>query len=516
MPHREPHPARRFHGVRLVLLLLVAGCAPIATIRGGAVAGPGSLGMELSSIFDDPAFAHAHWGVVVYTPRTGETIVRRNGWRLFLPASNMKLVTGAAALEALGPEFRYRTVVGAAGPVRDGVLGGDLVIRGGGDPSISGRFHGEAREVFRAWADSLRAHGVYRVSGSIVGVEDYLEPVRYGRGWSWDDLQYAYSAPISSLQYDDASFRVEVFPSRQVGSPALLSIEPPTGHVRVLNRIVTTAAGVARVSFGYTDEGSLLLTGEIPTDTLAVTLTVAVRDPAHYFVHVLRETLRESGIQVDGPPLVSDGMDLEPGTRQVTPLFTHSSATLREIMPAFMKPSQNQIAEILLRTLGKELRGVGTDAAGVAVVDSMMNAWGLPADQLVVADGSGLSRYNFASPDFLIALLDRMARSHYRELWYGALPVAGVDGTLRGRLLGTPAQGRVHAKTGTLFNTRALSGYATTAEGETVIFSMVVNAHALTAADADRLIDRALIRLASFSRSAALEAGSARRQVAQR
>jgi serine-type D-Ala-D-Ala carboxypeptidase/endopeptidase (penicillin-binding protein 4) len=165
-----------------------------------------------------------------------------------------------------------------------------------------------------------------------------------------------------------------------------------------------------------------------------------------------------------------------------------------------MKPSQNQIAEILLRTLGRELRGAGTDAAGIAVVDSMMAAWGLPAGQLIVADGSGLSRLNHMSPEFAVGLLDRMGRGHYREQWYASLPVAGVDGTLRGRLLGTPAQGRVHAKTGTLSNTRALSGYVTTADGETILFSMIVNAHALTAADADRLIDRALVRLASYSR----------------
>jgi serine-type D-Ala-D-Ala carboxypeptidase/endopeptidase (penicillin-binding protein 4) len=488
----------------LLAAAVSAACAPAATVpRGPAPGTLLSLGPEIGAIFDDTAFAHAHWGVVVRSLHTGETLYRRNGQRLFIPASNMKLVTGAAALEALGPDFRYRTEIGGTGPVTGGVLRGDLVVRAGGDPTISARFHPDSRAVFRAWADSLRARGITRVGGAVLGIDEYTDGVPYGRGWTWDDLHFAYSAPFAGLQLDDGSFRLQVFPGRAAGDPALVSLDPPTAHVHVRNEMVTGQPGTpARLSYAYTDmPGTLRVSGQVPRDTVALEVNVAVRDPARFFVTVLRETLREAGIQVDGPAVLWGDRE-EPGAAmpRATPLFVHRSAPMREIIPAFMKPSQNQMAELLLRSLGRELRGTGSARAGVQVVDSIFLSWGLPQRGLLMADGSGLSRYNFVSPDLLIALLEHMTRTPNHELWRASQPVAGIDGTLRGRMRGTPAEGNVHAKTGTLSNVRALSGYVTTADGERLVFSMMVNGHALSAADADRLIDAALVRLAGFSR----------------
>jgi serine-type D-Ala-D-Ala carboxypeptidase/endopeptidase (penicillin-binding protein 4) len=493
--------------VRFALVLLLAlapACAPaVAAPRGPAPGTLAALGAEVGALFDDTLFAHAHWGVVLHAPRTGETLYRRNGERLFIPASNMKLVTGAAALEALGPDFRYRTEVSASGPVQNGILRGDLVVRAGGDPTISARFHEDARAVFRQWADSLRVRGVRRVAGAVVGVDEYTDGVPYGRGWTWDDLHFAYSAPVSGLQLNDATVRLSVFPGRAVGEPALVSLEPATGHLRVQNEVTTAAPGApARIAFGYTEVGEALrVTGQVPRDTVAVEVNVAVRQPARFFIDVLRETLRESGIQVDGPAVLWGDRGEEGAAGRYVPLFVHASAPMREILPAFMKPSQNQVAEILLKTLGRELRGAGSAAAGRQAVDSIFTSWGLPQRQLLVADGSGLSRYNFVSPDLLIALLAHMDRSPNRELWLASQPVAGIDGTLRARMRGTPAEGNVRAKTGTLSNVRALSGYVTTADGERLLFATIVNGHLLTAADADRLVDAALARIAGFRRN---------------
>jgi serine-type D-Ala-D-Ala carboxypeptidase/endopeptidase (penicillin-binding protein 4) len=488
----------------LFLLVLAAACAPaVPAARAPAPGTLAALGAEVGAVFDDPVFAHAHWGVVVRSLHTGETLHRRNGERMFIPASNMKLVTGAAVLETLGPDFRYRTEVAATGPVQGGVLRGDLVVRGGGDPTISGRFHDDARAVFRAWADSLRVRGVTRISGAVMGVDEYFDNVPYGRGWTWDDLHFAYSAPVAGLQLDDAKFRLQLFPGRAAGEPALVSLDPPTAHVHIHNEAVTVPAGTPpRITFGYTDvPGTLRVGGQVPIDTVALEVNVAVREPARYFVNVLRETLREAGIQVDGHAVVWGDREEEGAAMpRFVPLFVHHSAPMREILPAFMKPSQNQIAEMLLKTLGRELRGQGSARAGVQAVDSIFLAWGLPERQLLMADGSGLSRYNFVTPELLIALLEHMSRSPNGELWYSSQPVAGVDGTLRARMRGTPAEGNVHAKTGTLSNVRALSGYVTTADGERLLFSMIVNGHALTASDADRLIDTALARIAGFSR----------------
>jgi serine-type D-Ala-D-Ala carboxypeptidase/endopeptidase (penicillin-binding protein 4) len=488
-----------------VLMLALVACAPARPAAAPASGTLAALGPEIQRTFDDTAFAHAHWGVVVRSLSTGETVYRRNGEKLFIPASNVKLITGATALEALGPDFRHRTEIAAAGAVQGGVLRGDLLVRAGGDPTISARFHADARTPFRAWADSLRSRGVVRIAGAIVAIDDYFDDVPYGRGWTWDDLHRAYSAPIAGLQLDEGSFRLQLFPGRVVGAPALVSLDPPTGHVRVLNHAVTVAAGqAAHLAFGYDEADMLVVTGQVPHDTIALEVSVAVREPVRYFVTVLRETLREAGIQVDGPALVWGDREEQAATPpRYAPLFVHHSAPLREIIPAFMKPSQNQMAEMVLKTLGRELRGEGSAAAAGEVIDSMFAAWQLPPERLLLADGSGLSRYNFTSPDLLLALLERMTHSPNWDVWYPSLTIAGIDGTLRNRMRDTPAEANVHAKTGTLANVRALSGYVTTADGERLIFSMIVNGHALTAADADRLVDATLARLAGFSRRSA-------------
>ncbi len=485
----------------VLLAALLAACAPAmrsAPAPGSPTPSRLALSAALDSVFADTALAHAHWGVLVRSLDTGETLYRQNPAKTFLPASNMKLVTGAMALEALGPEFRFRTRVLAAGPVRDGALRGDLVVVGGGDPTISARFGGDdARAVLRSWADSLRAHGVTRIEGAIVAIDTAFDRRLAGRGWAWDDLDAAYAAEVSGLEFNEGTLQVRVFPAERVGAPGIVVLDPPTGYAPIVNRTVTVAPGAAaRLDVERDLTGpAVVVTGQVPADT-SLRASVAVRDPTRYFVAVLRETLREAGVAVDGPALVPGDRDEELGTpAATTPLFTFHSPPLREILPAMMKPSQNQIAEILLKTLGRELRREGSAAAGEAAIDSLLRTRGIDPRALVMADGSGLSRYDLVTPELLVELLAMMTRSPSWELWYSALPVAGVDGTLERRLVGTAGEGRVHAKTGTLTGVRALSGYLTTAGGERLAFSMLVNHHLLSSRDADRVVDAALLRI---------------------
>jgi D-alanyl-D-alanine carboxypeptidase/D-alanyl-D-alanine-endopeptidase (penicillin-binding protein 4) len=418
---------------------------------------------------------------------------------MFVPASNIKLLTGAAALETLGPDYRFRTTVSGGGPVRAGVLQGDLVVRGGGDPTISARFHGgDARAVFRAWADSLAARGVRRVSGRVVGIDSVFDDVPLGRGWAWDDLDAPYSAEISGLAFNEGAILVRALPDAAGG--VRVTTEPPTGYAPLEAAVARGAPGApprlqASRALGA---AQVRVRGVLPTDSAALQTGVAVRNSTGFFVAVLRETLIERGIRVDGAAVDAD--DLAPGdrVRAATPLFEHASPPLAEILPAYMKPSQNQIAEMLLRGVGRERRGAGSVAAGAAVMDSLLGVWGVEPRRLVMADGSGLSRYNLASPSLFVGLLARMGRGPHAALWRDALPVAGVDGTLASRLRGTPAQGNVRAKTGTLSGTRGLSGYLTTADGEGLAFSILVNGHTL----AVRVIDAALLRLVGWSRRA--------------
>lgn len=474
----------------------IAGCAPLLAGGAGSAASD-PLARSVQAIVADTALDHAHWGMLVRSARTGETLYAQNAERLFVPASNMKLVTGALALETLGPDYRYRTEVLGAGPVQNGTLRGPLVVRGFGDPTLSGRFDADPRERFRLFADSLRARGITRVAGGIIGVDSAFVDGPLGAGWAWDDAISYYASEFGALQFNEGAVDLTVVPSQRVGDPAVVILEPAIQYVSVNNQAVTVAPGApSRISITRDASGpGLIVRGEIAAEGDHVRRSVSIRGPSLFFLSAMRETLREAEVSVEGPVLLTE--DLEVGdlsTARATPLFVFHSPPLREILPGMMKPSQNWIAETLLRTVGLELRGEGSARAGAAVADSLFAAWGLPAEKRV-ADGSGLSRYNLLSPVLLADLLARMDRSTHRELWIASLPEAGVDGTLASRLRGTPLAGNLRAKTGTLSGVRALSGYMTTRSGEPVIFSVMVNNHVRSASDADRIIDAALVRV---------------------
>jgi D-alanyl-D-alanine carboxypeptidase/D-alanyl-D-alanine-endopeptidase (penicillin-binding protein 4) len=503
------HLPRRF--AALLLVPVLASCATASARPAPAPAPPpasapapaAAFAAALDSIFGDTTFAGANWGVMVRSLDTGETLYERNSGKMFVPASNMKLVTSSTALETLGPDFRYRTAVVATGPVANGVLRGDLVVIGSGDPTIAADFHnGDALAVFHAWADSLRAHGVRRITGRVIGNDDVFDDVPYGRGWAWDDMDADYSAEIGGLEYNLGVVGVTVARGANQGDPPRVALDPATAYTPVTETAITSRPGSPDdIEVTRQDAGpGIVVAGEIPADTGVERTSVAIRNNTAYFATVLRETLVASGIAVGGAAVDED--EIAPAARPAvtSTLFTQVSPPLSEILHGFLKPSQNQIGEILLKTEGRVLRGEGTARAGIAAIDSVAKAWGLPARRLAQADGSGLSRYNLVAPVFLIGVLEHMRRSPNFQTFYDALPIAGVDGTLANRMKGTPLQGNVHAKTGTVSNVRSLSGYVTTAAGEQMAFSMIVNHHTVTSRDADRLAEAALMRLYQLPR----------------
>jgi serine-type D-Ala-D-Ala carboxypeptidase/endopeptidase (penicillin-binding protein 4) len=486
-----------------LIALATASCAPLLATRPGT-GGPAAttpLQAELDAIFGAEWIDHAHWGILVRSLDSGETIYTRNADRLFVPASVVKLLTGAAMLETVGPDFRYRTIISTSGTIRGNVLDGSLVVTGSGDPTFSSRFHADPRDVFRAWADSLRSHGITRISGSIIGVDTAFVGPTLGSGWAWDDLMAGYAAEFGALQFNENVVELDIFPNRNPPQPAVIVVTPATQSIRVFNDTRTmpdgsnTALRIVRDEFGT----GIVARGEIAADADPVRRSVSAGTPAAFLIALLRETLREAGVVVEGQPVLFG--ELEPydtSVRGAMPLFEYRSPPLSEILPRMLKPSQNLIAETMLRTVGREMVGVGSAEGGVAVVDSLLTAWDLDVGSYRMADGSGLSRYNLLSPSLVVALLARMDRSAHRELWIQSLPLGGRDGTLLSRMREPPLIERVQAKTGTLSGVRSLSGYLTTQRGERVVFSMIVNNHTLAAADVDRLVDSALERIATF------------------
>ncbi len=494
VPARTPRDPRRLFAA--LLLLLASGCAPAFTAAPPAAA---PLAAELDQIFDEPSLAHAHWGVLVRSLDSGETIYARNAERLFMPASNMKLLTGAAALETVGPDYTYTTVVAAGGPVVNGTVEGPLVITGNGDPSFGGRFHERPRDVLRAWADSLRAHGITRIAGGIIAVDTAFADPYLGDGWMWDDLAGSSSAEFGALQFNDGVVDIEIFPSQTGLAPAVVVLDPATQYVRITNDTRTMPAGsntAVRIEREETGPG-IIIRGEIAADADPVSRRIAVRSPPLYLVSVLREVLRESGVSVEGPPVHYRAVGLlDAAIFGAMPIFTYASPPMSEVVREMMKPSQNQIAETILRTVDRESGGEGTARGARMVLDSLFGVWGVEHTASRIADGSGLSRYNLLSPALLVELLEYMDDSEHREAWIASLPISGRDGTLASRMREGPLYERVLAKTGTLGNVRALSGYLTTQSGERMAFSMMINANLLGSGAADRVAEAALERIA--------------------
>lgn len=353
----------------------------------------------------------------------------------------------------------------SSGAIVEQTLQGDLTVVGRGDPTMSDHIQGNAMRPLRAIADSLWQRGIRRITGSVVAVGNAFPGPVAGFGWAWDALDGASFAGVDELLFNEGLSVIRVRGAERPGELAIVETRPARTWPQLRNFAVTVPRdSVATPASGRGGRGgsntrvsayndtlttSVVVRGRIAVGDSA-SITIAQHDPTSSFVAALTEALRDRGIAVDGQPPM-------PGNRPADPLFTVSSVPLREILPALMKPSQNQIAEVLLRTLGLERTGVGTADSGRRVVERQLTAWGLAADGFVIRDGSGLSRSDLLSPETIVGLLDVMRRSPHFDLYRASLPIAGVDGTIRTRMRGTPAENNVRAKTGTLSMVRSLS-----------------------------------------------------------
>jgi D-alanyl-D-alanine carboxypeptidase/D-alanyl-D-alanine-endopeptidase (penicillin-binding protein 4) len=407
---------------------------------------------------------HAFVGVLVRSLTRGDTLYQRDAERVFVPASNQKLLTSATALDRLGAEYRFVTRVLATGETSaDGTLHGDLVLQGSGDPILS---TADLADLAR----QVAAAGVRRVTGSLRADESRFDANPRSRGWSAGD-EFDYSNQISALSLNRNRVRVRVAPGDRPGRLAAITLEPPTSYVRVVNRCVTgPSGGTARVIFQRArDRNEVTVSGSVPAGGGAVADYVTVEQPALYAANVFRDALRDAGSEIVGPTV---WLRAPFGAR---PLAAHSSPPLAEILPLLNKPSDNFIAEMLLQGLGAERQGTGTTSAGAAEVRAFLRDTVMDGNPVVVSDGSGLSRMDLVSPATLCGLLEFMSRHRDADVFRRSLPIAGVDGTLGRRMRNTPAANNAHAKTGTLTHVSALSGYVTAANGETLVFSLMTN-----------------------------------------
>lgn len=444
-------PTNTLRIFRSMAAVVATACAAIACAPAGSsgvapvpqrISARAALRHTIDSLVDRPIFRTAEWAVLVVDPTLSDTVYAHNAASLMIPASNMKIVTSAVALTQLGGDFRFKTTFAAHGPVQDGVLNGDLVVTGRGDPTLSDHVRGDARAAMGQLADSIVAHGIHSITGHIYSGADNFPGAPVGNGWTWNDLAYDYGAGVDELLFNEGMSRT----------------------------LVHTAAG----------------------DSVKL---VPARDPTHDYLAVLQDALQARGVHTAQG--VADSVVPHDAVRLDT-LFVVSSIPLREILPYFLKPSQNQIGEDLLRTVGLERTGVGSADSGIAVTKRQLTSWGIPHDGYVLNDGSGLARADLVSPQTLVRVLDRMQTSPDFSVYYYALPIAGVDGTIARRMRGTPAANNVHAKTGSISWVRSLSGYVTDAAGRRLIFSALCNKYTTPPDSVTRTADSIAATLAAY------------------
>jgi serine-type D-Ala-D-Ala carboxypeptidase/endopeptidase (penicillin-binding protein 4) len=446
--------------------------APGAT---DGVAAP-SLAARIDAILERPSLRSADWGIEVRDASSGRVLYARAADRRFIPASNLKLLVSATAAHHLDPGYRYRTTLYATGPVRDGVLEGDLVLFGRGDPLISTRYGRPLAGVWDELADSLLARGVRRVSGGVVADDSYFEAQHVSPDWDPYDLRWWYAAPVGALGYNDNSVEVHVAPGT-VGKAPRVSWVPRSEYVQVENRAVTVAAGRAATADLERTAGTragIRLFGQVRAGSGTDVEFFAVPSGAEYAGTTFRETLERRGITIGrhAVRVVTDSA-LSPA-RGATVLAEHWSDPLPRVIGPILLNSQNWIAETLLKTVGREVRGQGSWDAGIAVErEFLTRTVGIDSADLVLRDGSGLSDRNLVTARALVRLLDYVRRTPRMAVVRESLPVAGREGSLRARL--TDLVGRVAAKTGYIGGVDSLSGWVATDDGRTVIFSILAN-----------------------------------------
>ncbi len=506
-------------GTILILASLSAGQAgdpadggprPRAAVGAAEAAAVATLQDDLDRILRTANLRGTDAALIVVSLDRGDTLFAHNPDALLIPASNAKVYTTSAALWYLGPAFRFNTYLLATGPVRDGVLEGDVVLYGTGDPALSQRF---GVDLPAAFADTLVALGVTEIRGDVIGDASYFEASGPGRGWQVAYSNALYAAPASALSIAENIAILEVVAGASAGAPAIVRVTPGGEGIGVENRVTTVASGRSSVRVnrsGYA--GPLVVEGRVALRSGPIHWSVPVADPPRFAAGALRAAVEARGIRVAGTVRTHADANTSPVSRRslfapalgagsaTRVLAIHTSPPLLDILEVINKRSNNFLAEQVLRTVGRVAQGAGSAAGGeFAFSHFSRRIAGVDTAKVRLVDGSGLSPLNRTSVRAMAELLASVSASPIGEVFWSTLPRTGAPGGLR-RMIGTPADGRIWAKTGTINRVSALSGYVVTASGERLAFSMINNRASATLA-AKRAEDNVGIRLARFDRT---------------
>ena len=510
------------HGRSGVLAMLVLITAIFVEVAGSATSfqaqeAATTLGTQLQQLIDQPKWESALWGVHIVSLKDGKVLFSSNARKRFLPASNMKLLIGAAALDAFGADFRFETPVYGEGTINaQGRLLGNLVIAGRGDPNLEGRIYDPQHEelmqqdipgVMVHIAGQLADRGLKSIVGDVVSDETLFLHEPHDPSWALENVLWSYSAPVSPLAAAENWFQLEVLPGETEGSAAFLRPVPVDSGLVLVNQVKTTSHGrEAWMGVDLNPEGShVTLRGEIPLRHAGLKYNLAVRDAGVFAGRLLKLALAQRGIAITGEvktrqlsalEILEQGKSsldaakrLQSAYREEQKLASVRTQPLSESLKVMMKTSNNLYAEMMLRNLGAQTTGLGSVATGVSALERFLEKTGNSKNSVSLNDGSGLSRKNLITPESVVRVLQYMDQHSHRDVFLDSLPVAGRDGTLKSRMKKGPAFEHVFAKTGSIDFVNTLSGFAMAKSGDRLAFSIMVNNSNATSREVREAID---------------------------
>ncbi|WP_431801646.1 D-alanyl-D-alanine carboxypeptidase/D-alanyl-D-alanine endopeptidase [Halobacillus andaensis] len=435
-----------------------------------------SMSDQIDEIVSDERLDGALAGVSVRSADNGEVIYEHDGDVRLKPASNMKLLTGAAALETLGEDYTFTTEVFADGNIKGKKLHGDLYIKGEGDPTLM-------QEDFEAFAQSVKENGIQEIKGDLVADDTWYDDIRLSEDISWNDETNYTASQISALtvspneDYDAGTVIVDAYPAETEGDPAEVQVTPENDYVEIVNKTVTTASSQSRDISIEREHGTnqIIVEGEIPLEGSRSRSWVAVSEPTGLALNLFHKALAEEEIKVKGEERAG-----EKTPEAADSLASKESMPLKELFIPFMKLSNNGHAEVLIKEMGKVVHGEGSWDKGLEAVEEFLEGNDVNADEMRLRDGSGMSHVNMVPANEISQLLYQVQDKEWFSAYLNSLPVAGVSdrfvgGTLRNRMGNTAAEDNVQAKTGSLTGVNSLSGYVTTKDGEKLIFTILLN-----------------------------------------
>jgi D-alanyl-D-alanine carboxypeptidase/D-alanyl-D-alanine-endopeptidase (penicillin-binding protein 4) len=460
------------------------------------------LAQKIDEIVEKSDFRNARWGVFVTSLKDGRVLVARDAQKTFNPASTMKAVTTAVALDKLGADFRWRTNIMAEREIDgSGTLNGDLILYGRGAPDFD-------EPDVRSLIEQLKQKGLRRVAGNIVGDASYFQAASLGGGWVWEEAQWYYGAEPSALSYSDNTVLIEVVPADKVDSPATVKTSPEAEFIKITNQAMTRT-GASAQTFGVhrdLDANNFQVWGEVPPGK-SMGVRTTVHAPEIWAANDLKKALEKAGIAVEGTIKSVDWRTKDPNAAgNLKELAAVESETLAEIVKRTNKHSHNLNAELMLRTVGRQAREneekensrkivLGDDELGAMTIKNWLSGRGVELGDTVIHDGSGLSRLNFITPETMGRLLVFALQTKTANVFTDSLPIAGTDGTLGGRL--GKFKGRVIAKTGTITYVAGLAGYAQASNDEQFAFTIFCN-NETRPSDATGTIDRIAAAIAEY------------------